>query len=153
MTTRLDLPGSAAPRRSSWVLDAVLAPGVRWLAVPVLGASLVLPVSGLPVPLCALHAWTGLPCPGCGVTRALTAFSHGELATAVALHPFVLMLWPALVALAVLALTPRPWRERIERGARAHAGAGRAAELAVWAFVIFGVLRLAAFAAFGWSFP
>lgn len=38
---------------------------------------------------CALHALTGLYCPGCGGTRALRALFDGEFVRAVVYHPFV----------------------------------------------------------------
>jgi hypothetical protein len=52
------------------------------------------------IPLCPLHAWTGLNCPLCGATRASYALLHGQWG--VALHdnalyvlglPVLLMLW------------------------------------------------------------
>jgi hypothetical protein len=33
----------------------------------------------MPLPLCGLHALTGLYCPGCGATRATHALLHGHL--------------------------------------------------------------------------
>ena len=33
-------------------------------------------------PVCQFHRLTGLNCPGCGMTRALSALLHGEFATA-----------------------------------------------------------------------
>jgi hypothetical protein len=52
------------------------------------------------VPLCPLHAATGLWCPLCGATRATHALLHGDLSTALhdnALYvlaiPLLLMLW------------------------------------------------------------
>ena len=34
------------------------------------------------LPFCPLHAFTGLYCPGCGVTRATRALLHGDLQAA-----------------------------------------------------------------------
>jgi hypothetical protein len=52
------------------------------------------------LPLCPLHAVTGLNCPLCGATRATYALLHGQLSTALhdnALYvvalPFLLWLW------------------------------------------------------------
>lgn len=51
---------------------------------------------------CVLRSITGLPCPGCGLTRALLAALHGGLAAAWQLHP---LFWLApLILLAVLIL-------------------------------------------------
>ena len=43
---------------------------------------------GLPAWVCPLRTATGIPCPGCGLSRALVALLHGHAADAVALHPF-----------------------------------------------------------------
>ena len=55
--------------------------------------------TGLPGLSCPLRALTGIPCPGCFLTRAVAASLHGDLATAVHWHPIgpvaavLLLLW------------------------------------------------------------
>lgn len=44
--------------------------------------------------LCVIRNITGLPCPGCGMTRALIALSKFEFTKAVRLHPLSLMMLP-----------------------------------------------------------
>ncbi len=62
----------------------------------VLVASRLLPPDGLPgVDLCAFHALTGLPCPGCGLTRAFCALARGHFYEAWQLHPFAFPLFAA----------------------------------------------------------
>ena len=39
------------------------------------------------VPLCPFHALTGVPCPGCGMTRALVAALQGHWGASVYFHP------------------------------------------------------------------
>ena len=46
---------------------------------------------------CPIAELFGVPCPGCGLTRALLALARGDVAGAVRLHP----LSPALVPLAI----------------------------------------------------
>jgi hypothetical protein len=66
------------------------------------------------VPLCPLHAATGLWCPLCGATRATHALLHGDLVTALhdnalyvlGLPVFVLLWWQWLQSWA----DPRPSR-------------------------------------------
>ncbi len=46
-----------------------------------------------PFPPCMFHAFTGLYCIGCGLTRALHALVHGDVAGALGMNPLgVLML-------------------------------------------------------------
>ena len=47
--------------------------------------------------LCLFRAVTGVPCPGCGLTRAIARLARGDLAQAVTLHPLA----PLLAAEAV----------------------------------------------------
>ena len=39
---------------------------------------------------CVLHSLTGLYCPGCGGTRAITALLHGQILNSFLYHPVVL---------------------------------------------------------------
>ena len=50
--------------------------------------------------LCIFRLLTGIPCPGCGMTRALAAVLRGELAAAFSFHP----LWWTLPLLLLLLL-------------------------------------------------
>ena len=58
-------------------------------------AGLALALFGVPLAgfeICALRRFTGLACPGCGMTSALAALARGDLAAAWALHPYSLLL-------------------------------------------------------------
>jgi hypothetical protein len=144
------LPGGA------WgtIHRALLSPGSRRIALAVMAGSVFFPVSGLGVDLCPLHRVTGLPCPGCGLTRAMAAMSQGDLSSALGLNPFVLFAWPVFVVLALLALVPPAWRERVERRLDAHGPAlTRAYRIVLAAFVGFGALRLVLVLALRVHFP
>lgn len=55
--------------------------------------------------LCVFRSVTGIPCPGCGMTRALTAAVRFDLAAAFSYHP----LWwtlPLLLPLLLRTITP-----------------------------------------------
>ena len=77
----------AADRSLAWVLAlaagsaVALAPVLPWLA----------PFA----PGCPFHTLTGLPCPGCGTTRAVFALARGDVAGAIG--------WNPLAALTLLA--------------------------------------------------
>ncbi|NUP10928.1 MAG: DUF2752 domain-containing protein [Polyangiaceae bacterium] len=44
--------------------------------------------------MCPFAAATGVPCPGCGLTRASVAALSGHLGTALALQPFAFVVTP-----------------------------------------------------------
>lgn len=77
-------------------------------AAGALGAAAVWPALPLHPPLtCPLRATTGLPCPLCGMTRAVTAAVHGDLAGSLRYNPGGIVL---VVLAVVLLLTWRPGR-------------------------------------------
>ena len=55
--------------------------------------------------LCPFRAMTGLPCPGCGLTRSWVALTHGDLSHAVALNWF----GPVTLVLTVVAVVVGAW--------------------------------------------
>ncbi len=138
----------------SWSHRALLTPFSRGLALLVMLASPLFPISGVGFDVCGLHALTGLPCPGCGMTRAIAAVSQGDFAVALGANPFVIFAWPVFFVLAVLAVMPKRVVERVE--ARLDAlgpRLGRGYMLVTLAFVGFGVLRFSYFLAMGQPFP
>jgi Protein of unknown function (DUF2752) len=50
------------------------------------------------LPFCPMATVLGIPCPGCGLTRASLALLHGDVRGALALHPLVFVLAPLFVA-------------------------------------------------------
>jgi hypothetical protein len=127
---------SAASRRALVLLpltSAAFAVSVTWR------------VSDLPgVVLCPFRAVTGLPCPGCGMTRAFCSIGHGELARAFgynALAPFVflaaMLVWAHALATLLKLDSARAALERLRPNERA----GRvmlAVTLAWWAARLLG---------------
>jgi len=86
---------------------ATTAAGFAFLCPPEFGAFQLF--------TCPFRLLTGLPCPGCGSTRAWTAFLQGDVVAAVAANPFAVVLCSALLLLVVwrvvsfgLPLIPRP---------------------------------------------
>jgi len=99
------------------------------------------PPEGAGFTICALRRFTGLPCPGCGMTRAFAHLAKGEWSAAVRDHPLspllaaeLGLLWaawggaaagllrlpsasrPELLALANLALLVAVWLGRMATG-------------------------------------
>jgi hypothetical protein len=69
------------------------------------------PPGALEALTCPFHATTGVPCPGCGMTRACAALARGDLATAWHHHPFSFALVALAAAVAFLPAKVRSgWR-------------------------------------------
>jgi hypothetical protein len=78
---------------------------LAWVLVGAAGAGALLllafwvPPEGRESSVCLLRRFAGLPCPGCGLTRAAAHLAKGELRMAVADHPLA----PALALEGALA--------------------------------------------------
>ena len=94
----------------------------RTTAILVSGAAAVqggLTWAGLPAWSCpVLHA-LGVPCPGCGLTRASAALLRGDLYTAFHLHAFAPALVAGLLLLGCAAVLPERHRRPLISGVRA----------------------------------
>lgn len=86
-------------------------------------------------PPCLFRAFTGLHCPGCGITRMLHALAHGDVARAFEMNAMVLAMLPALVLMLGHEATSRRLLPA------AFTGALYNAKLWLAAVVVFGVLR------------
>lgn len=114
----------------------------RFAGVVLLGA-LIMPPGGIGFDLCWFHAHTGLPCPGCGITRSLASLAHLDVARAFSLHPFGPPLFGLLVLAVLSGLLGEPGRARVEGWLDQHQRALRGAGgLFVASFVLFGLVRL-----------
>lgn len=106
----------------------------------------------LGAPLCPSAGWLGIPCPGCGLTRATIALLRGDVAEALRFHPLVFVALPILAGLAVSSLwgwlrgEPAGGRTAISPGgfgSRLRTGAAAilvVALLVVWGLRFFGFL-------------
>ncbi|MHB1454354.1 MAG: DUF2752 domain-containing protein [Saccharofermentanales bacterium] len=56
---------------------------------------------------CLLRRTIGIPCPGCGMTRATFALLRLDFAAAFTFHPLVYVIVPFIIVLSVLLLTKR----------------------------------------------
>jgi hypothetical protein len=95
-------------------------------------------VVGVPS-LCLFHHLSGLPCPGCGMTRSLVCCAHGAWADAIAFHPLGPLVFAGLVIVALARLT-RPQNRLPARGAEAVMTVGVALLLVVWLARLCGLL-------------
>ena len=106
--------------------SAPAQPASRWLALALAGGALTAialllvfdpNAAGNPLPPCPSQWLTGLYCPGCGATRMLHALIHGDLPTALAMNPLLLLalaLLPFLL-LEPLGFAPESWKPALRR--------------------------------------
>lgn len=113
-------------------MDLLRAPRISVAAGALLLFGLYEPAADAPVRLCPFYWLTSLPCPFCGLTRALCALAKGDWSAAVELHA----LSPLVMGLLLSALLP---------GLRVPA-AWQARSLPVLAalFLSYGIARIAA---------
>lgn len=82
-----------------------------WVGVAVV-AHLGLMRLELPAWPCPVQHALGIPCPGCGLSRAIVALLHGDWLAALRLHAFAPLLLAALALIIGMAVLPEPLRRR-----------------------------------------
>src|SRR5207244_9617366 len=78
--------------------------GLGALALVLLAAAL--PSQGAGVPICLFRYLTGLPCPGCGLTRSFSCILHGDFVRGYDYHPFGYLLLPLSVFVGLTLFLP-----------------------------------------------
>jgi hypothetical protein len=94
-----------------WLFTPVLAPLLenrRILLIPVVAAALQvgLTVLGLPGWRCPVKGLFGIPCPGCGLSRATAHLIQGEWEAAIATHAFAPVFLAGFVLIVIVGLVP-----------------------------------------------
>lgn len=103
---------SVSSRIADWFLTPALAPMVqhRWALIALVGLAILqmgLTAAGLRGWQCPMYAGFGVPCPGCGLSTAMTLFIQGKWYAAIYTHAFAPILLAAVILLATAALMPR----------------------------------------------
>ncbi|WP_160164513.1 DUF2752 domain-containing protein [Pedosphaera parvula] len=83
-----------------------------WLGLLLAAVS---PPHGSGVTLCWLKSVTGLPCPGCGMTRSLSCGIRGMFSESLHYHPMGLFILALFILIAAQSLCTRGFRERVAR--------------------------------------
>src|SRR5262245_45115134 len=99
-------PDLERPRLSRWFAQKIPA---RWHPVLIVAAGIVAASAArfcldyqIPFPFCLLRKTTGVPCPACGSTRSLVAWTHLDPIAALRFNP---LFFAVTVGLALWALT------------------------------------------------
>ena len=125
-------------------------PFATWGSLGMLFLVSHLPPDGAGVPVCLFQAMSGLPCPGCGLTRALSSLVQGHPGAAFSYHPFAFIVLPLFLMLASYNFLPLAVRQRLQTFCDRHDRLIRRGYHGfIYTFVGFGVLRMLAFAVAG----
>lgn len=101
---------------SSGMADGILHRATGLVALALLAAGLTLSFVELPgASTCGMKLSTGLPCPGCGMTRSVQHSFRGDLILAWQYHPFGPLFVAATAMVGALALLPGHRRRRLAR--------------------------------------
>ena len=123
-------------------------PFATWGSLAMVLVVSVLPPAGAGIRVCLFQALSGLPCPGCGLTRALSSLIQGYPGAAFSYHPFAFIVLPLFLLLALHNFVPQSVRQRVQAFCGAHDRLIRRGYHGfIYAFVAFGVLRMLAYAA------
>lgn len=111
-------------------------------AVTVQGAMMTL---GLPGWLCPLRHVLGIPCPGCGLSRATLALCRGDWATAFEFHAFAPLIVITLLAIITISLLPEQKRLWIIRYIRHIEHRSRVSVIVLILMMAYWLVRLTIF--------
>ncbi|GAC66562.1 DUF2752 domain-containing protein [Gordonia soli] len=152
-------PGVAdAPRRpdpsvvgpSRWAAGGLVLAGVAAVGV---AASLSPDAVAHGPELCPFRRMTGLPCPGCGLTRSWVALAHGEVGQAFAFNVFGPLLLTTVIAVAAVGFVALVTGQTTLVARLRHRTVAKVALVVLTVWIGYGVLRIADVVA-GWGlFP
>ena len=112
---------------------------LAWFALVV---AVLHPPHGFGFTLCWFHQTTGVPCPGCGLTRSLSCAVRGMLTESWAYHPFGPILLGVFAVIATIGVLPGHAQRRVFDCISRHAGLANAAYvLLVTSFLTYGLYR------------
>ncbi len=97
---------------------------------------------GLPSWPCPIRHGLGLPCPGCGLTRAIKALGAGDWQQAMVIHAFAPLAAVVLILIGYISIAPvSHWRWILQRCKLAEQKTGLSA-LVVVLFIVYWLIRL-----------
>ena len=115
---------------------------VCWAVSGVAALHLTLVTAGLPSWQCPIRSNLGIPCPGCGLSRAMLALVQGQWQHALVVHAFAPVAIGVLLFIAVASFLPTAFRrvlaQRIE-SIEVHLGL---TGIALSIFLLYWLVRL-----------
>ncbi len=91
---------------------------------------------------CLFAKITGLPCPGCGMTRATVALIKGDWAASFAYHPFAAAFAIFGILLALVAILPQARRQQLAASVGRFERLTALPLLLLFAALLYGLLRM-----------
>lgn len=105
-------------------------------------AQVVLVWAGLPGWPCPMKAATGVPCPGCGLTRASAALFRGDLYAALRTHAYAPLIVLALMLTGLTLLLPRRPRLAFIAGVESFERRTGVTAVALVGLLVYWLVRL-----------
>ena len=107
---------------------------------------IILPSSGMGIPLCVFKHLFSLPCPGCGLMRSVSSVLHGDFLKSWGYHPLGIFFVAAAVLFVFNLVMPRRSLSVVRRFFKKHNDPLEMLLIAFAAFFIgFGGIRLMAY--------
>ena len=111
-------PTSVRSRIADWFFTPALAPIMQQRSFLIVLAVLAIVQIGLTAAgwrswPCPIYSVSGVPCPGCGLSRATTLLLQGHWQAALGMHVFAPILLSAVVLFAVTASMPRRLQQNV----------------------------------------
>ncbi len=138
---------AAGPRATRWLFAPVVAPLLRQrgvsLCLAIAGALQVgLTLQHAPAISCPFLEVTGVPCPGCGVSRACAALVRGHWQQSVQLHVFAPLFLVAIGLFAMAAALPNRRREAMAARIEAAEARSGVTILLLTGLMLYWLVRL-----------
>lgn len=137
----MDLHRLSAP----WLGPLLRRRSLCRILVVVLGTLGLAAACGLPLWPCTFASLTGLPCPGCGLTRGTLALAHGDWRSALLFHPFTPFFFALGAFVAAGALLPAGMAARVAAATEAFERKSRLTALFLGALLCFSLMRMLGF--------
>ena len=111
-------PAEGTSGWAGWFFRPTLAPILQKRRILILLAGLAvvqiaLTAAGWGAWKCPIYSVSGVPCPGCGLSRAMLLLASGQWSAAIQMHAFAPVLLAAVIGFAVAGILPRRQLENI----------------------------------------